>query len=331
MSENQLRNYSKPRRLGDKFLGNLFDGTPVLVQEKVDGSQISFGVRDGKLFMKSRTRMLDVENNTTGLFARGIKAVKAVQHLLEEGYTYRGEYLNSEKHNVIRYGRIPTNHIILFDVDRGEQKYFNQIGIERIAKELGFEAVPMLAMWSAQPTHWMCEDTLKTRSVLSGSEPVLIEGFVMKNYNQSDGHSDKVLMGKYVNDEFMENSARKGRTRKTPNVLANSIAEDYITEARYRKAIQHLREDGVELSNSMRDMPLLIKEVSTDLYEECYEEIKDRLLTAYTEASVKVLPYVPFEETVSKLLKTDWKTISSLVIKGLKDFYLKYINETTIT
>jgi hypothetical protein len=41
-----LRSYSSPFNLGHKALEDLFDGT-VTVQEKIDGSQFSFGVFNG--------------------------------------------------------------------------------------------------------------------------------------------------------------------------------------------------------------------------------------------------------------------------------------------
>ena len=54
------------------------------------------------------------------------------------------------------------------------------------------------------------------------------------------------------------------------------IIERYKTPARWEKAIQHLRDDGT-LTNSPRDIGLLIKEVRKDIQEECQSEIKEIL------------------------------------------------------
>ena len=50
------------------------------------------------------------------------------------------------------------------------------------------------------------------------------------------------------------------------------------TEARWSKAIQHLRESG-ELTNSPRDIGGLIKEIQRDTLDECDDIIKDMLMS----------------------------------------------------
>ena len=54
------------------------------------------------------------------------------------------------------------------------------------------------------------------------------------------------------------------------------LGQDYCTEARWQKAVQHLRDDG-ELENSPRDIGRLIKEIPNDIKKECEEEIKEKL------------------------------------------------------
>jgi len=57
-----LHSYPNVYQLGHKLVSNVLDGY-VLVQEKIDGSQISFGIdENGKLNMRSKNKEIDVEN-----------------------------------------------------------------------------------------------------------------------------------------------------------------------------------------------------------------------------------------------------------------------------
>ena len=52
-----------------------------------------------------------------------------------------------------------------------------------------------------------------------------------------------------------------------------TFKESFRTEARWNKAVQHLRDNG-ELENAPRDIGVLIKEVHRDIQEEEMDEIK---------------------------------------------------------
>ena len=48
------------------------------------------------------------------------------------------------------------------------------------------------------------------------------------------------------------------------------------TQARWQKALQHLREAG-KIEDSVRDIGLLMREIPEDVLKECEEEIKEQL------------------------------------------------------
>ena len=87
----RLPSYPKVWNIGHPNTQKLFKG-PVVVQEKVDGSQFSFGVREGQLLMRSKRqdiyppavpKMFEPTVATAvNLFDKG---------LLTEGWYYRGE------------------------------------------------------------------------------------------------------------------------------------------------------------------------------------------------------------------------------------------------
>ena len=74
---------------------------------------------------------------------------------------------------------------------------------------------------------------------------------MVKNYAQFT-QEKKVAMGKYVREDFKEQNAMAWRVANpTQKDITQAIIETYRNEARWRKAVQHLRERG-ELDNSKR-------------------------------------------------------------------------------
>ncbi len=271
----RIRSYSSPLNLGHKHLGLLFDG-PVVIQEKVDGSQFSFGMQDGELFCRSRRQMIDLE--APGMFAAGVATVSvlALDGKLVEGWTYRGEYLSKPKHNTLAYERVPEGNIILFDIDMSYEDYMPHDDAERIAADaLGLEYVPTW-YFGRQPLLPEVKAWAGEESILGG----IREGIVIKNYAQLGG-DHKTLMGKYVNESFKESHTSDWKKRhpgKTDMLIG--LVETYKTDARWEKAIQHLREQG-ELLDAPQDIGPLIREIQADVQNECADEIKEILFNHY--------------------------------------------------
>src|SRR5262249_32070052 len=125
MGQSAIRSYESPLHLGVPATNNIFEGT-CYVQEKVDGSQISFCVipdpihpgMPGKLHIRSKGGALDLAAPGK-LFA---PAVATIVGLYERGYLftkyiYRGESIAAPRHNVLAYKRIPHGGVILYDIE----------------------------------------------------------------------------------------------------------------------------------------------------------------------------------------------------------------------
>ncbi len=262
--------YPKIWNIGHGATAELFY-EDVIVEEKVDGSQFSFGVFDGVLKLKSKNKEL-LEDAPDKMFAAAVAYVKSIKPQLVDGWTYRGEYLQKPKHNVLAYDRAPTNNIILFDVNTGEETYIDYETKATIAKSLGLECVPLLFQGKIMNALGL-EQLLDSTSVLGGQK---IEGFVVKNYKRF-GQDKKALMGKFVSENFKEKHKvdwKEGNPGQ--NDILKRIIDQYRTPARWDKAIIHLRERG-EIDGSLKDIGKLIQEVPADLISECGEEIKEQL------------------------------------------------------
>lgn len=273
MGMNSWHSYPSIYNLGHRAITDLFS-VPVNIEEKVDGSQFSFGVdEEGELHVRSKGAVMIV-GAPEKMFQCAVDVVKELKPLLRPGWTYRAEYLQKPKHNSLAYDRIPEKHLILFDVNTGEESYLPFMQKFHEAKRLGLECVALLG--SGQPTLADLRQVIdNTPSVLGGQK---IEGVVIKpqEYNLF-GQDKKVLMGKFVSERFKEIHAGEWKkTNPTRGDIVDSIVEAFKTDARWHKAVQHLREAG-KLDNSPKDIGALIKEVQSDIQKECVDEVKERL------------------------------------------------------
>src|SRR5688572_14572618 len=110
-----IGSYGSIYALGHKAVATILEGLSVEATEKVDGSQLSFGVIDGELRIRSKGQELHLGADN-GMFNLAVANIEAMANSLVANWVYRGEYLMKPKHNTLAYERVPHNNIILFDV-----------------------------------------------------------------------------------------------------------------------------------------------------------------------------------------------------------------------
>lgn len=287
--------------LGHRYIADLLKGE-VNVEEKVDGSQFSFGIFDhdvnGPLgVMELRVRSKGCVMNIDAperMFMEAVASVRERAHLLHPNWTYRAEYLKKPKHNALVYDRIPQGHLIVFDVNTEHEDYlaWEEKFVE--AQRIGLECVPRLGFGRIDDLGEF-RRYLDTVSVLGGQK---IEGVVVKPMRYDlFGQDKKVMMGKFVSEAFKETQAAawKETNPKQGDILI-AIGDTYTTQARWMKAVQHLREAG-SLDDSPKDIAALFREVPADIKKECEEEIK------------------------AKLFGWAWPHISRMTTRGLAEWY----------
>lgn len=274
-----LHSYPSIYALGHEAVKELFLDD-VIVEEKVDGSQFSFGMVSVGFEMESERNIFELRVKSKGasinveqppkMFARAVATVVdlANRGLLHPGWTYRGEVLDQPHHNTLTYNRVPKGHIILFDINPGQEAYLSPMEKALEATRLGLEVVPFLASGKIDRFEDL-KALLQIESCLGGPK---IEGIVVKNYARF-GKDKHALMGKWVREEFKEQNS-------TTHAKGPSTAEGLVlqlkTEARWRKAVQHLKENN-QLLNAPQDIGPLLKEIQTDTIKEHGEEIKQAL------------------------------------------------------
>lgn len=285
--------YGKILTLGSAFTENAIVGN-ISIQEKVDGSLFAFGVNeDGEVVMRSKGAVL-TEDNHAQMFDHVVAYImsirKALQTVGKDVYFY-GEYLQSPKHNTLKYRRVPTNHIVLFDVVE-QGKYVTREKLELYANFLGVDVIPDL--WIGNLSEYVLSkpkgmslplDFIKrlTETTTSYLGDEIIEGVVIKNYTQTIllGGNIYPLFTKFVRESFKERHNADWKIRQPKDNL-QSWFEGFKSEARWQKAIIHAREKGL-LQQSPRDIGPLLKMIQQDIQEEEEQNIKNYLYKAFID------------------------------------------------
>jgi hypothetical protein len=281
--------YGKILALGHRYIQHLLLD-PVLVEEKIDGSQFSFGVfeYDGEGEYPGlqdpytgRRRIIRVRSKGAEMhvdapermFAKGVEWVKENAHRLHEGWTYRAEFLAKPKHNALNYDRVPKDNIIIFDINPGQEEYLSYDAKHEEAARLGLEVVPRLHEGKIE-TIAEFRQFLDVESILGGQK---VEGVVVKNYVRFNEHDGHAMMGKFVSEHFKEVHAKEWKaSNPTKNDVIQKLIDTYRSPARYQKALIHLRERGL-IKGDLTDIGTLMKETWPDIVVEEKDAIMEKL------------------------------------------------------
>ncbi len=300
----QLPSYPKVFAIGHAAIQSLFTG-PVTVQEKVDGSQFSFGNIGGKLLCRSKNQAVGDGGNVEGMFKEAVATAARIFDLglLAEGLIVRAEFLQKPKQNTIVYSRIPDGHLIVFDMGYAGEHYLDYNTVVDKAIAMGLETVPLVGGGEIKNPKVLLE-ILEQESILGGSK---VEGIVVKNYSRFCEKDGKVMMGKFVREDFKERNTKawKGKNKPGKDVVQNIIAQ-LRTEARWEKSFQHLKEEE-KILGEPRDIGPLVGAVNKDVLAEESEWIKETLFDGYK------------------------KTVAYGVTKGLAEWYKKKLMESAFS
>lgn len=304
----KLHSYPKVWSLAHREVAELIK-EPCIVEEKIDGSQFSFGIRDAvqgsPIYFRSKGAVID-EGDPPDIFKAAVREVRRIHEFigLHPGWTYRGEALKGKGHNSLRYDREPANHVVIWDIDQGEENLLGWDDKYIEAARLGYEISPIL--YEGIVTLDILTELLKRPPMLGGK---MIEGVVIKRTRDNTiyGRDGKVLVGKYVSDGFKEVHASNPEYKKTSKKdIVSLIAAQYSTEARWNKVVQHLAEEGM-LLNAPQDIPNILKGLQEDIREESLDEIKDTLLKYY------------------------WKDISKKLVKNVPRWYIDRLTRENVS
>ncbi len=268
--------YPKIFSIGSPYIPNLFKGR-VEVTEKIDGSQFNFGLSSEKnLALRSKGKDIYIEDPEK-MFQQAIDYVVTISKKIKSQFSpetfFYTEFLSKPKHNVLNYKRIPKNHLILFAAFFAGKGFVDYKKLKELSEILDIEVVPLLFDGEIKNVEEL-KHLLNLESGLGGET---VEGIVAKNYGQTIFVGDQVFpcLGKSVREQFKERHKTEWKEKEGKGRW-QSFLESFRTEARFRKAVQHLVEKG-ELSFTPADIGKLLVEFKRDIFSEEKESIKEEL------------------------------------------------------
>lgn len=285
-------------QIGHRAVKDLF-ASPVQLQEKVDGSFFAFGLypepsQNDEVVLKVRSKgAVMVPDAPMAMFRTAVEGVVSRQSLLHPGWQYRGECVAKPKHNALSYDRTPKDFVILFDILTDEEDYLPYPELKAEAHRLGYEVVPQLFEGMINSAEEF-RGWLDTVSILGGQK---IEGVVAKPLSPMFGQDKKLLMAKFVSEAYKEvHSKAWGESNPTSGDILDKLGKMYGTQARWDKAIQHMKEAG-KIEGRVQDIGPIIQEIPKDVGIECKDEIKQYLW------------------------KWAWPHVQRTIIRGFPDYY----------
>jgi len=279
----------------------------VIIQEKIDGSQLSICNIDGKLHFYNKNKEITA---TSKPFLNSYLSLVDKPHLFKKGYIYHGEAMNSIQPNTIRYEREPLYFWIIYEIVKDDGISLSPEQVLECIKDTGLEYIrPIFYNFICAKYYDYVQiankciteiNEGKIKSVLGGKP----EGVVLKALNHKKENGKIVnTRYKFVRTEFSE--MNRMRKKKLPTLLdteiVDGIGDVYNVHARFQKAVQHLKEaDKWKDGDIMRNQSAMVNELDIDLLKECKEDIKTMLFIRFFPQICKAA-----RSDLTKFLKND--------------------------
>ena len=246
------------------------------IEEKIDGSQMSFLSREGRIDFYNKRNRIDRIDRNNGVFCKAMMMLSRDEfvQVLNNQYIYHGEAVCNIRHNVVVYERTPKYYFILYDIyDVNTGKYLNLEQKHKEALRIGLECTSVLYVNNDPDKHpsVVCEDLIrqiednKIQSCLGGS----IEGIVLKHESFISRNKEIAVKLKYVTQKFKERHVLKQeKVVRSPSEFLEWLGKSFSTIPRFNKAYQHIIERQEQLN-----MDKLVAELDIDFDKEYKDEI----------------------------------------------------------
>lgn len=275
----EFKKYPKIRQLGHSDNADIFldPSDEIFLQEKMDGANMRFMIKDGNIIFGSRTQQLTSDKGDDDNVAKNFK--RCVEHIRSKLLELEPSHLNSLE-SYIFFGECMVRHTMPYDWEKippflgfdiykiKDEVFMNQDVAKQMFEEMGLSFVPILkVVKGGEITEFTDNDVPISAYASPSSKDQQAEGVVFKN-------DSKQIYAKYVRLAFKEANAETfGGTPKYEETGAGLFVAKYCPNPRIDKAIFKLIDDGHKL-----DMPLmkhLPNMVYMDMWIEHWDEIVD--------------------------------------------------------
>lgn len=254
---NGMKKYDSIPRYGKTGTQNILNKN-VVIMEKLDGANASFGVVDGELKAFSRNQELDEHNTLRGFYGWVKDNIDASN--LAEDTIYFGEWLAP---HFVKYRKEHHHQFYLFDIyDAHENTYVPYEIAEAHAGELRLN-MPQVFFFGK------LNDFSEVEKYVGMSEltevPNTGEGVVIKSYD------DECLFVKIVSDKFKETKAIKQPSLSKTDL--DNVIDGVLTSHRVEKLIHKKIDLGLLPSElDITDTGSVLKALGSDVVDDIFEE-----------------------------------------------------------
>jgi hypothetical protein len=286
-----FKEYKKIHRLGKEETDGILDGRCV-IQEKVDGANVSIWLEDGVICMGSRSQKITEGFNG---FCQYVRENEAIKNLFAKMPTLRlyGEWL---VRHTIAYNELAYKHFYLFDIeDTATGVMLDPVTTVIIAKEHGIKHPQIFAD--------VCNPTPEFVKAFAGKTELgeKGEGVVIKNPDFKNKFGEWQY-AKVVTEEFKEDNGVVfgGNNKHSDTYWETYVVNKYMTLERIQKIINKVQ----PLVEKRLDLEHIPRITNTAYHDMLTEEIWD------IQAKVEAL---------------DFKTLKRIAIKKAVQIYKEII------
>ena len=252
------KRYMDIMNLNDEIGSRFHKGDRIIIQEKIDGSNVSFQYDSETDSLKcfSRNHMLSALNSLRGYYYWVQKLDKElIKAVLGDKLRMFGEWLVP---HTLKYPDECYNTMYCFDVfDTENQCYLPQNKVKSFVEQLGLNYVPVF--YEGEFTAWEDYMYLVGKTEMGGE---IGEGIVVKNQTEI---TEDVVYTKIVHENFHEvhkqgstkaNLCPQSDEEKHELMRLTELAETIVTPARVEKILYKLVDEGIIPENfSMKNIP----------------------------------------------------------------------------
>ena len=248
----------------------------VVVEEKIDRSNIRFMIKGGKVIFGSRTQQLTSDEGDDSNVEKGFRScLEYVRNQINEAVN-EGAVL-SDFEGFVFYGEGGRNHAINYDLDEispfigfdvykiKEGCYVDYKEAMKLFNALYLPFVPVIKECKVKDIVWDESIVPESAYASPSSEDKRAEGVVIKKYGEP------TIFTKIVREAFKEKQKLKKPRSEDYGKDEEFLVEKYCTSARVEKMIFKLVDEGFKLEMTM--MKELAKRVYLDLWEEEWNEL----------------------------------------------------------
>lgn len=278
------------------------------IEEKIDGSQLSFSLRPQteppELRFTNHGKELLAAVYSNNVF--GPASARLSAHALSgdgggfhAAFVYHGEAVCKRKHSTLEYQRTPRFFFVCYDIyDSLMETYLSYPDKLVECRRLGLECVQLLREPNADPTALAYDtaaafveriDRGELTSMLGGCR---LEGVVIKHNNLvtiktyqgvERSRTTAATRLKLVTKPFKESHASGGTPKMVDVADANAAVADigrlFATEARFTKGLLRMRDadSGINDGYPRQTLEVLERDLDRDLAKEYEDEVKTYL------------------------------------------------------